>query len=143
MRTIKFRAKEVCRGEWITGDLVHYTHPMREKVCIHDYETGIEHDVAEDTVGQYIGREDCDGTPIYEGDIISVNGRYPKVVRYIDEWHSFCVANLDAITDPCMSRWDDVCNYQQPAPNWWNDFKREIKVIANEYDNPELVKVKK
>ena len=152
MRTIKFRGKNGL-DKWVYGSLVSGQSDNGTDVCFIAESLPVGTDdfehwnlpmqrVKPETVGQYIGRNDCNSTPIYEGDIITVNGKYPKLVRYIDEWHSFCVANLDAITDPCMSRWPDVCNYQQPSPNWWNDFKREIKVIANAHDNPELVKAK-
>lgn len=143
-RIIKFRGKHIVTGEWLYGS--HFDDGGEQYILpnnildIDEYEDKYEVDPA--TVGQYIGRKDCDGKPIYEGDIFTVNGRYPKLVRYIDEWHSFCVANLDTLTNPCTSRWDDVCKYQQPAPNWWNDFNREIKVIGNMYDNPEMIKVK-
>lgn len=30
--------------------------------------------------------------------------------------------------------------WQQISPDWWNDFKREIRVIGNAFDNPELMK---
>lgn len=30
--------------------------------------------------------------------------------------------------------------WQQVSPCWWTDYKREIKVIGNVYDNLELVK---
>jgi uncharacterized phage protein (TIGR01671 family) len=150
MREIEFRGKKN-HGKWRRGCIVKFEglqaamyYPIYHRVQGDEFKV-VRTDwcyVDESTVGQYIGRKDCDGKPIFEGDIFTVNGKYPKLVKYIDEWHSFCVANLDTITDPCMSRWDDVCKYQQPAPNWWNDFKREIKVIGNMYDNPELIKVK-
>ena len=146
-RDIKFRGKCLHSDAWVYGSLVCFDNDEAPEIQSFDpYQDGTYQwrsvNVDAETVGQYIGRRDCDGRQIYEGDIFTVNGRYPKLVKYIDEWHSFCVANLDAITDPCMSRWGDICNYQQPAPNWWNDFKREIKVVGNMYDNPEMVKVK-
>lgn len=147
MREIKFRGKCLHSDTWVYGNLVCFdTDEAPEIQSFDPYQDGSYEwravNVDDETVGQYIGRKDCDGTPIYEGDIFTVNGKYPKLVKYIDEWHSFCVANLDTITDPWTARWSDVCKYQQPAPYWWRDFQREIKVIGNMYDNPELVKVK-
>ena len=138
MREIKFRAQDIASNKWLYGDLRHH----KDDVCIFEQGGTKGEQVKAETVGQYIGRIDCEGKPIYEGDIFTLNGKYPKLVKYVDDWHSFCVANLDTITNPFYSRWPDVCKYQQPAPNWWRDFQNEIKVIGNMYDNPEMVKVK-
>ena len=91
--------------------------------------------VDETTVGQYTGLKDKNGKEIYEGDIISVNGKYPKLIRYIDEWASYCLANLTDLDCDLKTRY-----WQQVSPCWWTDYKREIKVIGNVYDNPELLK---
>lgn len=143
LRIIKFRGKHIETGVWLYGSLYDddgemYILPNFPGSAI-DYE---DYQVDPNTVGEYLGRDDADGKPLYEGDVFTVGGKYPKVIRYIPEWHSFCVANLDTITDPLTARWSDVCKYQQPAPNWWKDFKDEIRIIGNEYDNPELVRVK-
>lgn len=81
-----------------------------------------------------IGKTDKEGTEIYEHDIISVNGKYPKLVKYIDEYACFCLANISDLNKEWMNPW------QQISPDWWNDFKRKIRVIGNAFDNPELMK---
>lgn len=91
--------------------------------------------IHKDTVGQFTGLKDKSGKEIYEGDIISVNGKYPKLIRYIDEWASYCLANLTDLDCDLKTRY-----WQQVSPCWWTDYKREIKVIGNVYDNPELLK---
>lgn len=91
-------------------------------------------EVIPETVGQFTGLFDKNGKEIYEGDIISVNGKYPKLVKYIDDYACFCLANITDLNKKWISPW------QQVSSSWWNDFKREIRVIGNIYDNPDLIK---
>ena len=123
MRIIKFRGKSLNTKMWVYGDLNH-----RGK------RTFIEYEVDCKTIGQFIGKTDKEGTEIYEHDIISVNGKYPKLVKYIVEYACFCLANISDLNKEWMNPW------QQISPDWWNDFKREIRVIGNAFDNPELMK---
>ena len=144
MREIKFRGKNLNTKEWVYGDLLQW-NDGETAIGVHGqfiddgYHFNENYDktpyVDETTVGQYTGLKDKNGKEIYEGDIISVNGKYPKLIRYIDEWASYCLANLtDLDCDLKTSYW------QQVSPCWWTDYKREIKVIGNVYDNPELLK---
>lgn len=89
--------------------------------------------IDKDTIGLFIGLYDVDGKEIYEGDIISVNGKYPKLVKFVEEYACFCLANVSELKKEWMDPW------QQVSPGWWSDFKREIRVIGNMYENPELL----
>lgn len=128
-RTIKFRGKRIDNKKWVYGFLA-------DEDYINDIDSidlsSIEVDI--DTVGQFTGLFDKNGKEIYEGDIISVNGKYPKLVKYIDDYACFCLANITDLNKEWISPW------QQVSPSWWNDSKREIRVIGNIYDNPELLK---
>jgi len=128
-REIKFRGKRIDNGEWVYGYLA-------DEDYINDINSidlsSIE--VDRGTIGQFTGLFDKNGKEIYEGDIISVNGKYPKLVKYIDDYACFCLANITDLNKKWISPW------QQVSPSWWNDFKREIRVIGNIYDNPDLNK---
>lgn len=144
MREIKFRGKNLNTKEWVYGDLLQW-NDGETAIGVHGqfiddgYHFNENYDktpyVDETTVGQYTGLKDKNGKEIYEGDIISVNGKYPKLIRYIDEWASYCLANLTDLDCDLKTRY-----WQQVSHCWWTDYKREIKVIGNVYDNPELLK---
>lgn len=148
MREIKFRGKSTTSGKWVHGMLTTLKDlgaQMQDMIIIKKegvFNEGsaspffMEWDyIHKDTVGQFTGLKDKSEKEIYEGDIISVNGKYPKLIRYIDEWASYCLANLTDLDCDLKTRY-----WHQVSPCWWTDYKREIKVIGNVYDNPELLK---
>lgn len=117
MRTIKFRGK-ASNGEWIYGSLVRI---CGELVGIKPDTTPFIGDnvrVNPDTVGQYTGRNDCVGNPIYEGDIIGLPSIY---TNDSDGYTPFWVVEYDP--------WEG-----------FKGFPRE-KVMGNIHDNPEMIKV--
>lgn len=142
MRIIKFRGKRAkgeCVGEWAYGELTQHDNLIWLEEC--EYFSGAY--VQPDTIGQFTGLYDKNGKEIYEGDVFSVDGKYPKVVKYIEEWLSFCVANIDTLTTPPMSSWPEKSIYMQLSSDWWKDFQNEIEVIGNVHENPELITTKR
>lgn len=136
MRTIKFRGKRLDNNEWVYGSLT--TNPYDEEdVEIVDHSSVIlpRESVIPDSVGEYIGEKDCQGTEIYEGDIISVNGRYLKLVKFREDKRAFCMANVWELQNE-----DDWDIWQVPDEKWWNKFT--LRVEGNCYDNPGLLKYK-
>lgn len=134
-RIIKFRGKQICDGIWVYGNLIIYseTDYYIEWFCDID-KRWYRSKVVPETVGQFIGLHDDSGREIYEGDIINVNGHYPKIIRYIDKYACFCIANISDLNDKYIDPW------QQVSPGWWNDFTLYIQRIGNIFDNKELLK---
>ena len=134
-REILFRGKRTDNGEWVYGNLID-SDSIVGKIVDFDGEYFIPefwYKVDPETVGQFTGLTDKNGTKIFDGDIIIVNGVVNKLVKYIDEYACFCLANTNEINSKYMYPW------QQVAPGWWNKFGREIEVIGNTYDNKELL----
>ena len=137
-RQILFRGKRTDNGEWVYGYLIGNNVIVGEVVDFDDdyFNTEFWYKVDPETVGQFTGLTDKNGTKIFDGGIISVNGVVNFAVKYIEERLSFCLANTDELklNLKCMSPWYPV------SASWWNEFGREIEAIGNAYDNPELIK---
>lgn len=132
MKEILFRGKCKRDNEWKYGCL-NYVSESDSYFIIRDC-VRIKFDLVYSTsIGQYIGLCDAKGNKVFEGDIISVNGKYPKVIAYREDHAAFCMANIDDLGKMYLDPW------QRINRDWWSDFKREIKVIGNTYDNPELL----
>lgn len=84
---------------------------------------------------QYTGLKDKNGKEIFEGDIIAVNGKYPKIIEYSDKDFGFVMIN---ISDLKNAEWMEI--KQSPSACWFNDFKREIEIIGNIHENKDLLK---
>ena len=139
MREILFRGKRVDNGEWIygvpitdkaTGDayIITSTAGASLKSEINNMcATGFR--IIRNTIGQYTGLTDKNGTRIFEGDIVRTDDNLKGVVEW-DETFAKCI----------------VC-YNQISGNWF-DFEGEggypvsleCEIIGNIHDNPESLK---
>ena len=118
MREILFRGKTVCDGDWIYGGITW--NPSKKKVFIHtEWDEG---EVIPETVGQYTGMTDKNGTKIFEHDIvrIAVCGTYDNYVVSYDKENARFVVGDTGFT-------------------FWSYISTKIEVIGNIHDSPELL----
>lgn len=146
MRTIKFRGKILelnlgCKmnvGDWVYGDLhllskIPHIHTINNKYIINT-----------ETIGQYTGLQDKNDVEIYEGDIVRVSCVPVKyigtnAISYIVD--CICVFFQGSFLYKRISPFDK----QKLSRNWtYKPMNRldikEVEVIGNIHDNPELLK---
>lgn len=144
---IKFRGKRIKDGRWIYGNLADYSMKVLnttiEKKVIFSNIVSFATDnfgfvvddcaVDSDTIDQFTGLLDRNSKEIYEGDIITVKGRYPRVVL----WDKMMWALMPTEYYHDEVFW--VMNLQHPGVDWWEEFADEFEIIGNIHDNPSLI----
>ena len=121
MHEILFRGKGRDNGKWYEGDLGTVAH----KRFIDDGKDNAR--VIPETVGQYTGLTDKNGTKIFEGDIINV--------YFTDEINKGIVKYSE---DTCRFTYVDKCKHRYLLSS-----SLRIHVIGNIHDNPELLEATK
>lgn len=123
MREIEFRGKRKLDGAWIYGGYMKTQRTNKVQVG----GTSKFCTVIPETLGEYTGRKDKNGTSIFEGDIIkgTITSAWAKqeivcVVKYLG--NSFV-----SVED---GKWEHSLM-----------FAKNVEVIGNIYDNPELLEV--
>lgn len=134
MREILFRGKRVDNGEWILGGYAkcnnrHYILPDIDLIRGEWVFKNIE--VIPETVGQFTGLTDRNGTKIFEGDIVKTKyGRLCRVIFFESSAHRCWDLVVIGTTD----------NVKVKAPTSWDLwYSGNLEVIGNIHDNPELL----
>lgn len=128
MREILFRGKRTGDGQWVYG--YYFAKPILEK---HFIEIGEEQFlVNRETVGQYTGLVDKNGTRIFEGDIVKYSVKYGGRIAVVNFSTRGCFC--------CKTYIPERLNRNNPAIDIvLADSKNEIEVIGNIHNNPELL----
>lgn len=148
MREIKFRGKRKDNGVWVYGSLLQnevWTVIIDEFIpdecgCCYDVDG---YEVIPETVGQYTGLCDMDGTRIYEGDIL----RYNHSKSDSDDEN--CLDTRHYTRNYAVEWINTRCNngYRIRNKSIWfmitqgTIINGKAEKIGNVYDNPELLEV--
>ena len=132
MRTIKFRGKDIETVEWIYGSLIQRMGYMPS--IMYPYESNgkvrySECAVKRETVGQFTGLMDKNGTEIYEGDILKWSNGRSYVVKF---WEGMFYASVEECNDGILG------GFPLHALTDYED--RKCEIVGNIFDNPELLK---
>lgn len=135
MREILFRGKRVDNGEWITGYYIKANHHWHSRGIHEDWfvvdtiqnggwcNVRGKYAIIPETIGQYTGLTDKNGTKIFEGDIVSISGELKGTYTCVWEEHNF-----EYEFDNKTMSFGLACVYSD-----------DIEVIDNIHDNPELL----
>ena len=135
IREVIFRGKRADNGEWVEGDVLQtrYHSGHIEYQIMPQTPVSSAYPVLPETVGQYTGLTDKNGRKIFEGYIVKV---------------TYTSSDGETRTETTLVKYDEIdcCFYPM---RWnerceWCDYSTEIKeieVIGNIHDNPELLEV--
>ena len=105
-------------GKWVYGG-IFAANTKSDRCIITSYDDFKKYPVHADTVGQYTGLTDRNGTKIFEGDILKYLGGL-FFVEYDENSAGFLAKKSNGIFEP------DVFYY--------------CEIVGNVHDNPELLK---
>lgn len=124
-KTITISGKKI-KGKWLYGNL--FANLMNGKYAIYQLNGGYE--VITETVREYVGLSDKNSKNIFEADIV-------KVKLYQNGGWKYCIGVIDFMQSAC-GYWIYVQNGYNVA---LSDSQKDIEVIGNIYENPELLEV--
>jgi uncharacterized phage protein (TIGR01671 family) len=133
-RQIKFRGRRINTPEWVYGFIIGSLDPTKEEDV---YRAWFIHEgvsikeairVDPETIGQFTGLLDKNGSEIYEGDII--DDMPPSVVQY-------GIQSVDAFEGVGFNLWGFYGHYEDIGKAI--RLQSELEIIGNIHENPELL----
>lgn len=121
MREYLFRGKTIANGKWSEGNLL-----VTKQGCCITPDATVYVAVDPETVGQYTGLTDKNGTKIFEGDIIDF--------LYRSDDDDYGIVQYDADETEFGFVYNSI--YEGLGRHYQS---KDIEVIGNIYDNPELL----
>lgn len=129
MREILFRGKRADNGEWVDGNLFVDDSKDKHEILVGYVNYRIGWKIIPQTVGQYTGLTDKNGTKIFEGDIV-------EGLDFTAEDGGYGVVTFD---DGAFEV-DGSCYNNIVGTFYENYYGKDFEVIGNIHDNPELLK---
>ena len=147
MREILFRGKRKDNGEWvywnafgdictIKGKRTRMIHSKKHGETFYYNAQQIKDFILCNTIGQYTGLTDKNGTKIFEGDIVHILGD-----PMVNDWKDVDYVALIAFLDGGFCALDGTVEdygFRRYALERMDFY---LEVIGNIYDNPELMEV--
>ena len=128
MREILFRGKRYMDGQWVEGSLFIDEKKDKHEILIGYVNYRVGWEVDPETVGQYTGLNDKNGKKIFEGDIVL----HPWNDQDKPEIFTIKFKDGQFVASPVKETeafWDFMVG----------GFSKEMEVIGNIHDNPELI----
>lgn len=118
---IKNVAGDPMPSNWVYGGIFHQNDRGGSFSIIYSYDPVEKNPVYADTVGQYTGIDDKNGTKIFEGDIVEISQEEERgIIKWDDDTARFIILSDDISAD---------------FDNYWG---KDLEVIGNIYDNQDL-----
>ena len=135
MREILFRGKDEGTKKWVQG---YYLEGATRHCIVYSLANYPRYDVIPETVGQYTGLTDKNGTKIFEGDII-------KLCREDYDWAENKVYIEEEINVVKFNKGSFYLDFSYSSDGYneisclYDEITKNGEVIGNIYDNPELI----
>lgn len=140
MREILFRGKDADSGLWCYGDLAH-DREGNPRIRFWGHNGYLVRSVIPETVGQFTGLTDQNNKRIFEGDILQYFDNEVQLVEWSGEWGQLMLHTYSEyehkrgrkVVKETTEGWNCICDYPL----------REMTILGNIFDNPELLEVNK